>query len=391
MTEPTPHRADPFAGGIVGLATRLAIGDAERPSGIAQPDARTERRYLIAAGVAAIPSLAAMIVLFGQWVIPMAVTAIATTGIVEAAFGLIRRRRIGGGAAVWGLLLVLMIPPAIPAPLEAPPANEAATESGAKRPSSSAAPASPADANAPAPEALNPPPEAPLTAEAAERTVPTPLWMVALGAAFAAVFGKEAFGGTGDHLFAPPLVGKAFLLLSFPGRMTTYHLGALARVESGQLHLYGAGEGWPIPPWMLSAILMGLAAAVLVAARRGNWQIYASIGLGAGAVAWAVAAGGSLPEGLVKGEQMLVSDGFLLVGAFFAVDPAVSPRSRWGKWVYGLLIGACAMTMRAWSNYAEAMISAVLLGSVFAPMFDTIDATDDPDEDAQATEGAVQQ
>lgn len=394
MTEPTPHRDKPFAGGLVETARRLAIGDAERSNGIAQPDARSERRYLVAAGAAAIPCLAAMIVLFGGWVIPMALTAIATTGIVESAFALVRGRRIGGGAVVWGLLLVLMIPPIVPPPATSPVVEPEADDANTATPLARAEDSAPQPGASPgaargAAERLNPPPDASEPSADGAPRVPVPLWMVALGAAFAAVFGKEVFGGTGDHLFAPPLVGKAFLMFSFPARMTTFHLGSLAMVENGQLHLYGAGEGWAIPPWMLSAILMGVAATVLVASRPGNWQIYASIALGSGAVAWAVAAGGSLPEGLIKGEQMLVSDGFLLAAVFFAIDPAVSPRSRWGKWVYGLLIGASAVTMRAWSNYAEAMISAVLLGNVFAPMFDTIDATDEQPEDAQASEGAI--
>ena len=71
---------------------------------------------------------------------------------------------------------------------------------------------------------------------------------------------------------------------------------------------------------------------------------------------------------------MLAGDGMLFGACFLACDPATSPYGRVGKWVYGVVIGLTAVVMRSFSNYTEAMMSAILIGNLFTPMMDAAGA-----------------
>jgi Na+-transporting NADH:ubiquinone oxidoreductase subunit B len=65
--------------------------------------------------------------------------------------------------------------------------------------------------------------------------------------------------------------------------------------------------------------------------------------------------------------------GGLLFGTFFmATDPVTSPVTHWGKWAYGILIGALTVLIRCFSVYVEGIMFAILLGNISAPLIDEV-------------------
>ena len=275
----------------------LAISDAGRPGAPGLPSARAVRRYLVAAALGAAPCLAALTYYFGSDVGSMVAVAAIAAAVVEVLFAVLRKRPAGGGGLVFAVLFVLVVPPGIP------------------------------------------------------------LWMVAAGSAFGVFFGKEVFGGAGHHIFCPVLVGKAFLVFSYPQVVKGSHFGSML------------GSGEP-EAWLVCGGVTLLGAAAMIAARRSNWQILAAIivtGLGFG---WLMQVLGQLP--FDSPFHMVAADGFLFGACFLACDPAGSPSTHAGKWLYGILIGLAAVMIRCFSTHTEAMMSAVLLGNLAAPALDAL-------------------
>jgi Na+-translocating ferredoxin:NAD+ oxidoreductase RnfD subunit len=184
-----------------------------------------------------------------------------------------------------------------------------------------------------------------------------PLWMVAVGSAFGVFFGKEVFGGTGHHVFSPVLVAKGFLMFSYPTVVHGSHFGSMIDPRFPNA-------------WMVCGLLMLAGGAAMIAARPDNAFILLGVALAGLCTALNVDTARRLPyESIV---YMLAVDGFLFGACFLACDPACSPRGRSGKWTYGVLVGSTAVIMRSFSNYSEGMMSAVLVGNLFAPTMDVL-------------------
>ena len=283
---------------ILATLKRLAIADGIRPAPAPYlPSGRDVRRYLLASLLAALPSLALAVYYFGPRILAMVAAAFSAMAAVEIAFGLIRRKTIGGGALVFAVLLVLILPPQIP------------------------------------------------------------LWMVAVGAAFGAFFGKEIFGGTGHHIFCPVLVAKGFLMFSYPQIVKGSYFASMLDFN-------------PPDAWLICSAVILLGAAAMIIAKPANWLVLAGIFVAGSSLGLNLDIVGRLPFDTPL--QMMAVDGFLYGACFLACDPACSPNTKTGKWLYGLLIGSVAVMMRCFSNYTEGMMSAVLIGNLFAPTIDAL-------------------
>ena len=206
-----------------------------------------------------------------------------------------------------------------------------------------------------------------------------PLWMVAAGAVMAVGIAKMAFGGLGCNIFNPALVGRVFLLISFPVAMTTWPLpdagfgdadgvtGAtvLSLVKLGQLipaelpgsdMLIGSMGG---SMGEVSALALLLGFAYLLAVRIIKWHIPV-----------AIVAGLALVD-VLAGYPVLfdIFSGGLLLGAIFmATDYVTSPMTRRGMLLYGLLIGIITASIRRWGAYPEGMSFAILIMNGFTPL-----------------------
>jgi len=240
--------------------------------------------------------------------------------------------------------------------------------------------------------------------------VDTPLWMIAVATAFAVIFAKEVFGGTGYNIFNVALVTRAFLFFSYPSKMSgdqvwvrtadTFGIGKGTVIDGfsgatplGQLATTGAGsfgeftfQGITGQPLSISDMFFGfipgsigevstfailLGAALLIMTGVGSWKTMLSVFLG-GAVAVVLVnlfAQNAIMEMPVQYHFLL--GGFAFGAIFMATDPVTSARTEKGKWIYGFLIGLLAITIRVFNpGYPEGMMLAILFMNAFAPLID---------------------
>lgn len=172
-----------------------------------------------------------------------------------------------------------------------------------------------------------------------------PWWLAAAGISVAVIGGKHIFGGLGQNLFNPVLVGYLGLSALFPETIAVYESEALrdfqtlpvvaltlALAAGGFFMLLRRVIGWQIPMTML------LASAL---------QIYMM--------------------------NMVAASNIALLAAFFlATDPVTSPGTRRGKLVYGLLTGLTIMIMTRWLTYPTAVASAILIMNATVPIMDQL-------------------
>ena len=229
--------------------------------------------------------------------------------------------------------------------------------------------------------------------------VDVPLWMLAIAVAFAVIIGKEVFGGTGMNIWNPALLTRAFLFFSYPSKMSgdTVWTGGVTRfVEEGTAYQCGNGlvDGFSgatplanatlenLEPKFLdmvigtipgsvgetSVIAILLGAALLIWTGVASWKIMFSSVLGGLAIGYLGYAVGATD---LPGYYQLVMGGFLFGTVFMATDPVTSAQTECGKWIYGFLVGALAVTVRLWNpGYPEGMMLAILLMNTFAPLID---------------------
>ena len=227
--------------------------------------------------------------------------------------------------------------------------------------------------------------------------VDVPLWMLALAVAFAVIFGKEVFGGTGMNVVNVAILARAFLFFSYPSDMSGsgnwIHVGAneavvdgftgatpLALAGDGFNALANAGVQYGTDFWTMfwggipgsvgetSVIAILLGAILLIWTGVASWKIMLS------SVAGALFVGGL--ANLCGASDIpclyhLVMGGFAFGTVFMATDPVTSAQTEPGKWIYGFLVGALCVIIRVFNpGYAEGMMLAIFLGNIFAPLID---------------------
>ncbi len=232
--------------------------------------------------------------------------------------------------------------------------------------------------------------------------VDVPLWMLAIAVAFAVIIGKEVFGGTGMNIWNPALLTRAFLFFSYPSKMSgdTVWTGGVERFMnegvafqagnglvdgfSGATPLANASmqglqnSGYSLWDMVLgtipgsvgetSVIAILLGAIILIWTGVASWKIMASSVIGGLAIGYLGYAVGATD---LPGYYQLVMGGFLFGTVFMATDPVTSAQTECGKWIYGFLVGALAVTVRLWNpGYPEGMMLAILLMNTFAPLID---------------------
>ena len=221
-----------------------------------------------------------------------------------------------------------------------------------------------------------------------------PLWIIIIGALFAIGFAKMPFGGLGNNLFNPALVGRAALLVAFPAQMTTWpkvgqtfayldaETGATPlsimkqAIKSGDasvldrlpdsLSLFlgnnpdGAGAMGEI---CALALLLGLA--YMLWKKIITWHIPVSI-----IVTVFVLAGLMHVVNPVYADpvSVVLSGGLMLGAIFMATDYVTSPMTHRGQLIYGVAIGALTVIIRNWGAYPEGMSFAILIMNAFTPL-----------------------
>ncbi len=223
--------------------------------------------------------------------------------------------------------------------------------------------------------------------------VSLPLWMLALAVAFAVIFTKEIFGGTGMNIFNVALAARAFLFFSYPGSMTgdtiwvekeqifglgytlpdgftmATPLGEIAQGAAANASLYDMVVGLiPGSVGETSVIAIAIGAIILIWTNIASWKTMLSVFLGGGAMALLFQSTGATP---LQWYEHIVLGGFCFGAVFMATDPVTSARTACGKWFYGFLIGAMAVIIRVMNpGYPEGMMLAILFGNMVAPLID---------------------
>ncbi len=228
-----------------------------------------------------------------------------------------------------------------------------------------------------------------------------PFTYVVLGVSFGLIFGKYVYGGLGQNLFNPAMVGYAALIVSAPLLMSQWYLDQplglspmdLLAVKAGILEIDGysgataldllrnrqgmtMAEYWVIaahrfePQALISAGYL-LGGLYLLKCNIIRWQLPVAMLIGLLVPAALLFDGGSSDS---FGSPLLhLLSGATLIGAFFIItDPVSSPNTRNGLILYGLTIGALTFLIRAFGSFPDGLAFAVLLANALGPLLDLI-------------------
>jgi electron transport complex protein RnfD len=238
-----------------------------------------------------------------------------------------------------------------------------------------------------------------------------PWWISCVAMLFAIVFAKHLYGGLGQNVFNPAMVGYVVVLISFPQAMTAWipplflsevELGlstVLVTIFSGQVAIAGGwdtitqatpldllktgiesgrllpelsespvfgqlgGKGWE---WIASGYALG--GIYLLYKRVIGWQVPTAV------IASVIVL--SLPAWLIDPAtnpdplQQVFSGAIVLAAFFIATDPVSGCVSNRGRLVFGIGVGLITLVIRRWGGYPDGVAFAVLLMNMTAPMID---------------------
>ena len=228
-----------------------------------------------------------------------------------------------------------------------------------------------------------------------------PIWIIIIGALFAIGVAKMTFGGLGNNLFNPALVGRAALLVAFPAQMTTWP-------KVGQLTSYLDAETGATPLYLMK---QAIKADNLDAAQEYLNQLPSTLDLflgnhpdGAGAMGeicalalllglaymlWKKIITWHIPVSIIGTVfvfsglchlaspayadpfSVIFSGGLMLGAIFMATDYVTSPMTAKGQLIYGVAIGVLTVVIRNWGAYPEGMSFAILIMNAFTPLINT--------------------
>ncbi len=225
--------------------------------------------------------------------------------------------------------------------------------------------------------------------------VDVPLWMLALGTAFAVVIGKEVFGGTGMNVFNPALLARAFVFFAYTPFMSgeTVWVAGLGKAEAGAIadgfsgataleQLSTTGEmSYSICDALIglmpgcvgetSVIAIALGALILLVSGVASWRTMVSVFVGGLAMGLLFNAIGANAYMEVPAYTHLLVGGFAFGAVFMATDPVTSAQTNAGKYIVGFMTGALAVMIHVINPaYPEGMMLSILFMNALAPLVD---------------------
>ena len=209
-----------------------------------------------------------------------------------------------------------------------------------------------------------------------------PFWIPIVGSFFAIAIGKQIFGGLGQNIFNPALVGRVFLVASWPKYMTTFtkplnydaitSATPLALIKENKilenisyLDLFLGKRGGCIGEVCILALLLG--ALFLLFKGYISWHIPITYTLTVAVFTYIFG-----PKGFFSGDWLFhILSGGLILGAFFmATDYVTSPLTRKGQIVFGLGCGLITAIIRLWGGYPEGVSYAIIMMNAATPIID---------------------
>jgi electron transport complex protein RnfD len=216
-----------------------------------------------------------------------------------------------------------------------------------------------------------------------------PWWIIVIGAVAAMGIGKLSFGGLGNNIFNPALVGRVFLLISFPVQMTTWPVTRQAGVDAVSsatplaLIKDGITSGTPVSQLLqdmpsasdmllgttsgslgeISALMLILGGLYMLYKKVITWHIPVSV-----IVTVAVIAGIfwlAEPQNYINPVYHILTGGLILGAIFMATDMVTSPMTPRGQIIYGFGIGVITISIRLFGAYPEGISFAILIMNAF--------------------------
>ena len=217
-----------------------------------------------------------------------------------------------------------------------------------------------------------------------------PLWQLAIAVAFAVIFGKEVFGGTGMNIVNPALLARAFLFFAYPGDISgdKVWIADKADAYSGATPLGDALVGnldnlpsvynmffgfIPGSVGETSTLMILIGAVLLLITGIANWRIMLTVFLGGYIMGYLFNLLGPNDNAYMQmpAYYHLIMGGFAFGAVFMATDPVTAAQTKKGMYIYGILIGMIAVLIRVVNpGYPEGVMLAILLMNVFAPLID---------------------
>ena len=220
--------------------------------------------------------------------------------------------------------------------------------------------------------------------------VSTPLWMVALGTAFAVIFGKEVFGGTGMNVFNPAILARAFVFFAYTPQMSGEKVwysdwtmmgaqvdGVTGATALEQLATTGNMQWSALDAFLgfipgsfgeTSTLAILIGAAILLFTGVASWKTMVSVFVGGAATAYFFSALGCFDY---PAYYHLLVGGFAFGAVFMATDPVTSAQTSTGKYIVGFMTGAIAILIRQVNPaYPEGMMLSILFMNALAPLVD---------------------
>ncbi len=220
-----------------------------------------------------------------------------------------------------------------------------------------------------------------------------PFWMAMVGIVVGVVFGKMVFGGFGQNVFNPAMVGRCFIYITFPLQMTNRWVepfwGGIGGLMKWSTSLDSLTQATPLEvlrqgesvPWQdllvgrtsgsigeMSALLILMGGLFIVYKKAASWRLVLSCLLG-GIVSSGIlhmAGFAQIPDPVTT----LLAGSFLF-GAFFVVtEPISGAKTKIGQWIYGFMIGSLIVVLRGFSNFSEGVMFSVLIMNAFVPILD---------------------
>lgn len=252
-----------------------------------------------------------------------------------------------------------------------------------------------------------------------------PLWIVAVGAVVAILFGKEVFGGFGKNVFNPAIVGRGFVFVCFPVEITSRYVPvfrgfpggfahwSMATLNALPAHLKDSGlsvadaitaatpmwarrdygietpafdlwtgriGGWfeleGIPRILaagsnieVAGVVILLSGLYLMWTRTANWRL--TVGMLGGALGFSLVLRYLLGIDAVPPPAFTLGSGALLYAAVFMVtDPVSAPKNRSAQWIYAIMIGMLVVFFRYRSIFTGGVVFSILFGNMFSPTLD---------------------
>ena len=220
-----------------------------------------------------------------------------------------------------------------------------------------------------------------------------PFWMAIVGIIVGVALGKMVFGGFGQNVFNPAMVGRCFLYVTFPIEMTNEWVSPLWGGAAGfgrwslspdavsqATPLMELRKGISVPFEQLflgntagslgetSALLILLGGIYLIYQKAAPWRLAVSCLIGGILLSSILHGFGA--AGVPSALTTLLSGSFLFGSLFVVTEPVSGAKTEYGQWIYGFMVGGLTVVLRGFSNFPEGIMFSILIMNAFVPLID---------------------